>query len=120
MIKKIKIGIVVTLLLTIILGSIHCFTSDVGIKKETDYFENELFEWEDDFDRYVISHREINEQGYDCIRHYYISSSKAKLIYSEEEWTCFGEIYKTYNVYGRKINEGVSYFYINIYKGDQR
>ena len=120
--KGLKFGIGITLFVAIILSSIHCFTSFVGFKKETDYFENELFEWDDDFDRYDISHREINEQGYDSIIHYYISSSKAKLIYSEEEWTCAGEIYKTYNAYGRKIGEGVSYFYINVYvyKGEQR
>lgn len=109
------IAIILTLL-----GIGHIIPSDFAFRTEKIYFENEPFEWDDDFDRYDISHREINEQGYDSIQHYYISSSNAKLIYSEEDWSCAGEIAKYYNAWGRMIYKKVSYFYINVYVGEQK
>lgn len=107
------------LILGLALG--HLVPSTLTFKQEIEDFENTLFEWDDDYDRYDISIREINEKGLDSIQHYYVSSSKAHLIYSEEEWSCFGNIVTQYNAWGRQINKVVKDFYINVgWRGEEK
>lgn len=111
--KKIK-TIIICLLISLTIIIICSFV--VPVKTEYKYFEDVLFEWDDDLDAYDISIVETNEKGLLTSKHYYIKTKAATLVYSNDEWTCYGEIMTYYDIYGREHTKIITNFHINVYE----
>lgn len=87
----------------------------VPVKTEYEYFEDVLFEWDDDLDAYDISIVETNEKGLLTSKHYYVKTEATTLVYSKDKWICYGEIITYYDIYGREHTKIITNFHINVY-----
>ena len=83
-------------------------------------FENVPFEWDDDDDEYILSIREVNDKGLDSIVHYTVPAKSATLVFSEEHWSCFGDVVSYYNAFGKLMKKTVKGFHINVFKEEEK